>query len=193
MTEYLNELTTVVQSQIPGADLKLCLSTEWAAEKPNYRVKIREHMADVNTQHFSRLQWAQLYDLNQRPRGLNCFVSISHCHSIGGYSISTFPHGFDIEDLNRISDPIIIRTSTDEERSRTPHIKLLWSAKEAAFKALSEAANLNITDLICQDWQSTANPNIWSYGIRTGKSVTLNRNLGFVMSTPLLLMAAYFQ
>lgn len=193
MIEYLNRFQVVLKKQIQDPQFKIILNTDWAANKENFRVKIRQHLAEVDSTYFTRLQWAQLYDLNQRPTSDVGHISISHCLAIGGYTFSSFVHGFDIEEISRISDPIIMRTSSKEERSKAAHIKMLWVAKEAAFKSLSNDNQPTvITQLHCLDWQETKDPNIWSYQVKSDKPVNFKHNIGFVISTPLLLLAVYF-
>jgi hypothetical protein len=192
MTEYLERFQTIVQSQIQDPRFKITVNATWSSNEADSRVKIRHHMADVDTSYFNRFQWAQLYDLNQRPVSDMGFLSISHCHLLGGYSFSTFQHGFDVEEISRISDPIILRTSSEKERTSAPQIKMLWVAKEAAFKGMRESQPAVITDLNCIQWEPTADPSIYSFQISTAKPITFQRNKGFVMNTPFLLFAVYF-
>jgi len=192
MTEYLDRFQSIIRNQIQDAQFKITLSADWSSSKADSRTKIRHHMADVDTAYFSRLQWAQLYDLNQRPMSDVGFLSISHCHLLGGYTFSSLQHGFDIEEIGRISDPIILRTSSDKERAHAPHIKMLWVAKEAAFKGLGEFQPAVITDLNCFSWNQTDDPEIYSFQIESAKPINSKHNKGFVMSTPLLLFAVYF-
>lgn len=192
MTEYLQRFQTVVQKHLKNSNFNLTLSAEWSSTQENHRVKIRTHMAEINSSYFSRLQWAQLYDLNQRPTSDQGFLSIAHCPLIGGYSFSSYQHGFDIEDIRRISDPILLRTSSPEERSKAPHMKMLWVAKESAFKGLGPYQPQVITDLSCHEWQETNDPDIWSFQIKSARPVTFQHNQGFVMGTPMLLFSCYF-
>ena len=120
------------------------------------------------------------------------FISISHCHLIGGYSFSTFQNGFDVEEVSRISDPIILRTTSEKERAAVPHIKMLWVAKEAAFKGLGKSQPSVITDLSCINWTPTEDPEIYSFQIASAKPIEFQRNQGFIMSSPLLLFGVYF-
>lgn len=192
MTEYLDRFQTFVRSQIQDPHFKITLNPAWSSSQAESRIKIRHHMADVDTSYFNRLQWAQLYDLNQRPASDMGFLSISHCHLMGGYSFSTFQNGFDIEEANRISDPIILRTSSDKERASAPHIKMLWVAKESAYKGMGDSQPAVITDLNCINWQASEDPAIYSFQITTAKPIAFQRNQGFVMNTPFLLFSVYF-
>lgn len=193
MTEDIERFQTFIRKQIQDPQFKITLNSAWSSSQADFRVKIRHHMADVDTSYFNRLQWAQLYDLNQRPSSDLGFISISHCHLVGGYSFSTFQNGFDIEETNRISDPIILRTSSDKERSEAPYIKLLWVAKEAAYKGMGESQPAVITDLSCNNWQtSEEDADIYSFQIHTGRPIAFQHNKGFVMKTSFLLISVYF-
>ena len=171
----------------------ITLNPGWGSETENYRLKIREHLATVDSSLFTREQAIQLYDLNHRPQAKEGFVSISHCKSAGGFSYSKLRHGFDVEEIRRISDPVILRTSSDAERAKTPHLKFLWVAKEAAYKALSQSQDLLITDMVCTDWKQLSDFAVWTYKIRSPKVIQTQLNLGFVFSTPTLFLAIYFR
>ncbi len=193
MNDVLASSVKLIQNEIKDPQFKISLNTQWSSEAANYRIKIREHLSTVESSLFTREQAIQLYDLNQRPAAFQGFISISHCKNIGGFSYSTLAHGFDVEEIKRIADPIIIRTSSEQERLEAPHIKLLWVAKEAAYKALSETDGLLITDLVCTGWKSISDVGIWSYKITSQKTVRTQLNRGYVFSTPTLFLAVYFK
>lgn len=192
MLDYLSRFQSVVQNHIQDSHFKITLNSAWSSSQAESRIKIRHHMADVDTSYFNRLQWAQLYDLNQRPTSDQGFLSISHCHLLGGYSFSSFQHGFDIEEISRISDPIIIRTTSEKERSTTPYLKLLWVAKESAYKGMGENQPNVITELTCSNWESTGDKDIYSFQISSTKPANHKRNLGFVMNASSVLLSVYF-
>lgn len=181
-----------IRDQMGDENFDIKLNPEWNSQQKNYRENIRQHLATIDSSYFTRQQLAQLYDLQKRPEAAEGYISISHCQSIGGYSFSTFKHGFDTEELKRISDPILLRTSTDDERAKAPHIKFLWVAKEATYKALSESGNL-ITDLVCKNWVNTADLDIWSFQIQANKAIQSEHNIGYVFSSTDLLFSIYFK
>jgi phosphopantetheinyl transferase (holo-ACP synthase) len=197
MNSQIETFTSFIKEQLEDDDLHIFVKPEWSSENANHRIKIREHLAKVDSSYFTRQQLAELYDLNQRPRAAEGFVSISHCPRAGGYSFSKYKHGFDIEDIRRITDPIILRTSTEDEQKTVPHLKFLWVAKEAAFKALSDSVSqeqkLVVTDLICKNWLQTTALDIWSFQIKSEKNFSFEQNIGFVFSSPELLFAIYFK
>ena len=189
---FIDPFVEFIKDQIDDPTFAVKIKPEWGSEKPDYRMKIREFLANVDSSYFNREQLAQHYNLNQRPQAAEGFISISHCTQAGGYSFSQKACGFDLEDVMRISDPIIRRTSTDDERAKAPHLKFLWVAKEAAYKALSDDGLL-ITDLLCKNWLQTTGLDIWSYQMRSEKKINTEQNIGYVFSTPTLLLAIYFK
>ena len=193
--DSLDSFIEFIRDQIEDETFSLKINSDWGSDKTNYRVLIRHHLAEVDSSYFSRLQNAQLYDLNQRPQAIDGFISIAHCKNAGGFAYCRHPLGFDIEEVSRISDPILTRTSTETERLHAPHMKFLWVAKEAAFKALSDSAteSILITDLICKNWLQTTDLQIWSYQVHSEKKLNINQNIGYVFSTPTLLLAIYFK
>ncbi len=186
-----------IQKQIEDENFKIQLSADWASIHEKYRIKIREHLGDHESGLFSRQQWAELYNLHQRPQTKVGSISISHCQRIGGYAYSKFKMGFDVEEVAKISDAVITRTSSQEERARAPHLKFLWVAKEAAFKALhSETEDVNtliLTDLICKNWLQTSDLQIWSYQINSAKKINTTQNIGYVFSVEDLIMSVFFK
>ncbi len=193
MTDLFDTFIEVIRSEIKDPTFDIKLNPAWGSDHLNYRIQIREHLATVDSSYFSRQQQIQLYDLNLRPQPAQGFISISHCKNMGGFSYSRLPHGFDVEEIKRISETIITRTTTEQERSQAPHPKLLWVAKEAAYKALSDTQPLIITDLVCTAWNSVSELRVWSYKINSVKPVQKGLNTGFVFSTPLLFAAVFFQ
>ncbi len=187
-----------IQNKINDSDLCFVLSKDYGASQPKHRENIRKHLEEDFSSHFSREQLAVLPDLNQIPTASDGYFSISHNQQIGGFSYSKHQHGFDVETINRISNSIIQRTSSEPERASAPNTKFLWVAKESALKALSSRdRNLNskflITDLICYDWQSYTNTDICSFKIKSDKPLKQNLNLGFIFLSEDMLFSIYFK
>ncbi len=189
---FIDPFVEFIKEQMDDPNFAIKIKTDWGSSHPEYRLKIRTFLAEVDSSYFTREQQAQLYDLNHRPTAQSGYISISHCLQAGGYSYSKSPLGFDIEEVKRISVPIITRTSSEDERSKSPHLKFLWVAKEAAFKALGESS-LVITDISCKNWLQTTGLEIWSYQVRSDKDLRLDLNVGFVFSTPTLLLAVFLK
>lgn len=185
-----NKLLYLQQTVDPK--LRLFSREQWSAAYSDHRISIRLFLAERFSFHFTREQQALLYDLNWRPQSRDGFVSIAHCQALGGFSFSARAHGFDMEELHRISVPILNRTASEAELALCPRREFLWCAKEAGFKALSEQVTV-ITDLVCTDWQSHFENQIWSYRLISHKTLDLELNKGFIFLDQNILYALYFR
>ena len=187
-----------IQNKIKDTDLRFILSKNFSSSQIKHRENIRNHLEEEFSSHFSREQLATLPDLNQIPIASSGFFSISHNQQIGGFSYSNLEHGFDVEVINRISNPIIQRTSSEPERASAPNVKFLWVAKESALKALpnrdrNSVSKFLITDLVCYDWQSYSNTDVCSFKIKSDKPIEQNLNLGFIFLSEDMLFSIYFK
>ena len=183
-----------IQNQIKDPELKFDLSKNFKSTLTAYRENIRAHLSAHYSSYFSRQQLGELADLNIIPESSRGFFSISHCQSVGGFSYSNFPHGLDIEVLLRISNPVILRTTSNQERSLAPDSKFLWVAKEAAFKAYGRINNnFVITDFICEKWVSHSETGVHSFRITSEKTLASKINQGFLFSEEDVLVAIYFK
>ncbi len=198
-TEELLSKVSYIQNFI-DPELRLVLNPEWNSKNPEHRLTIRRCMEEKFTSHFSREQLAWLNDLNWLPEARNGYFSISHSTRMGGFSYSQFVHGFDIEEMRRISHEIIKRTSTAEEQKQALRLEFLWVAKEAGFKALSPGfsgqnrnSTLVITDLIIGSWQSHFENKVFSFSLTSEKKIASDLNKGFVFAEGEQLFAVYFK
>jgi 4'-phosphopantetheinyl transferase superfamily len=130
------------------------LSARYASEAPEYRAKLRAALHE-------RFQEARLLDLNQIPELPNGFVSISHCRSLGGYALSKYPVGFDIEEAARVQWTFLERMwHPDDEKG--PSAALHWCAKEAAFKSMGAQQPAVISQIGIHSWRPLAD-NVYSF------------------------------
>lgn len=174
--------------------LQVIVSDKWKSTEREYRALIRHHLGDHFAPHFTKEQWAQLYDLNSIPTSLKGHFSISHNQSIGGFSYSEMKHGFDVEVKKRISTAILKRTSNEIEYMNAPVPEFLWVAKESAFKALSTTGNtLLLPDLVCLDWQSHSENQVFSFRINSQKTLDFRHNRGFIFSENDILFSIFYQ
>lgn len=174
--------------------LQVVVSDQWNSTEREYRTLIRHHLGDHFAPHFTKQQWAQLYDLNSLPVSLKGNFSISHNQAIGGFSYSDMKHGFDVEVKKRISTAILKRTSNEIEYLNAPVPEFLWVAKESAFKALSvQNSTLLLPDLVCLDWQSHYENQIYSFRIKSQKTLEFHHNRGFIFSENDILFSIYYQ
>lgn len=171
-----------IQSSV-DKNFRLILDTKWNSANLNYRRDIRNCMATQFSSHFSREQLAKLNDLNWRPEASDGYISISHCRALGGFTFSKYKNGFDVEETSRISLDILKRTSSETELHACPRPEFLWVAKESGFKALSSTcSDLVITDLVCGEWQSQFENQIFSFRLTSEKTLDFGLNKGFIFS-----------
>lgn len=123
------------------------INPEWSSESQNYRQKIR------------------------KAASVSRFFSVSHCHSMGGFVGLTDLHpkslqiGFDLEEIARVSEGVAKRVSNPRDQDpgaeHTP--ALLWTAREAAFKALIGPEQPQVISQIrLGPWQNPQE-NIWTF------------------------------
>lgn len=182
--------------------LRLILDTRWSSKSPIYRQDIRSCLSTQFSAHFSREQLAQLHDLNWLPIASDGYISISHCQLLGGFVFSQFKNGFDVEETARISVDILKRTSSEAERDECSNAKVpiefLWVAKESGFKALSSApsstySDLLISDLVCTEWQSHFESQVFGFRLKSTKTLAFNLNKGFIFSDGPCLFSVFFK
>lgn len=192
-TENLLHKILFIQKSV-DSNLRLILDPSWNSKNAEYRKEIRECLATEFSAHFSREQLAMLNDLNWLPQASDGYFSISHCRTMGGFIFSKFKCGFDMEEMKRISQDILKRTSSAEELEAVPRTEFLWGAKESGFKALSEsAAHLVISDLHCTDWESHFENQVFSFRLKSQKALDFSLNKGFIFSEAGCLFAIYFR
>ena len=182
-----------IQSSV-DEKFRLILDTKWNSTETNHRSEIRNCMAKDFSAHFSRLQLAQLNDLTWRPEASDGSLSISHCQALGGFAYSKLRVGFDVEEISRISHKILKRTSGEAEIAECPVPEFLWVAKESGFKALSAGTgDLVISDLVCTDWQSHIENQVFSFRLKSEKTLDFGLNKGFIFSEGVCLFAVFLK
>jgi hypothetical protein len=106
--------------------LEVLIRPDWGSEQAGHRDQIHGEL---------KKKMAQAYPLSDS--------SISHCRNLGGFAFTKYEShqmvqlGLDIEEDSRVSEAVIKRVCKSEaEVIRAPSYVSLWTAKEAAFKAL---------------------------------------------------------
>lgn len=182
-----------IQSSV-DENFRLILDKKWGSANSDYRSAIRSCLARDFSNHFSRAQLAQLNDLNWLPQASDGSVSISHCEQFGGFAYSKFKAGFDVEVISRISARILKRTATEAEITACPVPEFLWVAKEAGFKALSDTdPTLVISDFVCFDWYSHIENQVFSFRLKSQKTLDFGLNRGFIFSEGVCLFAIFLK
>lgn len=169
-------------------DLRLFYRAEWGSSVFDHRRLIREAVRELTGEDHS--------DLEKLPVSAKYSISVSHSHTAGGFASVLQPLfiGFDIEETARIQAPVVARISSKEEIAAAPSAPALWSAKEAAFKALATLGNWQVLrDVSICDWMEAEFPSstaAWSF--RVLKSQTVHESgQGLVFSRDNLTFAVF--
>lgn len=177
-----------------GAEISLYVSETINSHQPNYRNLIRIAMAETLKKDYSESKNTQhLLDIEKLPIHKNYAMSISHCKSLSGFVIS--PHfqsvGLDIENLERISLPVINRIASRQEQDRIPDKRFLFPMKEAAWKAISKAKNLpTISHIEILNWQpDTTDSGYFFCGAASNKF----QGVGYCMKLKNHIVSLYYQ
>ena len=198
-TESLLEKIAFIRAET-DENFRMILNPQWASSFTDYRLRIRRALEEKMTEHFTREQLVLLNDLNWLPESFSGHFSISHCKAMGGFTFSNYRHGFDVEELSRISVNTILRTSSDYERSTCPRNEFLWVAKEAGVKALSGAHgyerpehDLVVTHLRTYEWNSHFENQVFSFRMKSEKALDFSLNKGFIFLEGDKLFCTYFK
>lgn len=182
-----------IQSSIDH-NFRLIVDTKWKSTENDHRLKIRNCIEENFTSKFSRQQLAWLNDLNKLPEASDGYFSITHCKALGGFTYSQYPHGFDVEETKRISIDIIKRTASVKEQEKALRLEYLWVAKEAGYKALAATrSDLLITDLLCTEWDSHFENQVFSFRLNSLKTLDFSLNKGFIFFEADNLFCTYFR
>ncbi len=212
-TASLLEKIHYIQGQV-DSEFRMILNKNWNSTLPEHRVQIRSAMEQHFTSYFSREQLAMLYDLNWLPRSSIGRFSVSHCKSMGGFTFSRFDHGFDVEQIKRISVDILKRTCEEKELNECPRAEFLWVVKEAGLKAHSffrdnmrslpvkpdrhgvlgdEFPDLVVTDFTATEWNSHFENKVFSFRLKCKKTLDFSQNKGFLFLEGDELFCTYFR
>ncbi len=148
-----------------NTNAELYLSNSINSNCDNFRLLIRKEIYKFLQK--QGLANESLQDLSISPPKLaDISLSISHCSlgSVFAYALNSQPLGVDLEDKSRLSDQIIVRISDDEERALSPIPNLLFSAKEALWKAIASSpwAVPTISQIKITQWESV-DEKTWQY------------------------------
>lgn len=99
---------------LSAPELQVFTQTHWGSQDPNHRESLREF-----AQNFS-----------------HAFTSRSHTQGAGVFVAHFSAVGVDIEVSDRVTAAVVARISSAGELTAAPSPASLWTAKEAAFKAL---------------------------------------------------------
>lgn len=186
------EFLSVIRKQVQLDLLELHLDSKFSSNQTHHRELIRDDILRNYQTQLSSDEISSIQDLDSFPKTKKIFFSISHNQELGGYSVASLKHGFDIELKSRISPPIIQRISTAKELSMAPDLKFIWCAKEAAYKALSTFIT-TVSDFEVVDWRSQNETGLWTYRISSKKTLVQTHNIGFLFQDSTQIYSIYFQ
>lgn len=144
------------------SDLHLVLKKEWGASVPENRRHIRAFIHD------NIHACEEIFNLSEIPSLPRGKISISHSKALGGvfWTGSDRDLGFDVELIARCRPEMMKRVSTAQEMTEAPSMAALWTAKEAAFKAIPRGAQpYSVSQIIIGGWEKTTRPDSWRWRI----------------------------
>jgi phosphopantetheinyl transferase (holo-ACP synthase) len=181
----LNEL---VQQLVTCAPLKskavmsLQLFPVSTLDSAGVRGSIRKHVVsgiNETVRTLSLEERESILDVRQRPQFSDFTYSISHTGTIAAFTVMQDAHagiGIDVESASRVTERVCHRVCASAlELASSPTPAMLWTAKEAAFKALSNFSTRNhesaampevISQIEIVNWQ-IASDNIWTFEFTT--------------------------
>jgi|GEM_PF-1534435 len=136
LAQARHKMEIEVQRFFKDSALKLELRSDWGSQNDSYRNKIRSYIYHEISMD------ADFMNLEITPNPADWAISISHCRDLGGIfwrprtTENSSSLGFDLELNLRCKAEVMGRVSTPEEMSEAPSMAALWTAKEAAFKAI---------------------------------------------------------
>ena len=134
------------------------------------RQKLSEHLRQIGE---TRLD-PSLLDLNKLPNQKGWSMSLSHCPQGSAFVALASPNrqvGLDVEALDRLSQPIIDRIAKPTEQNTCPVRLHLFSAKEAAWKALNQTFDVpTLAHFETLNW-TPIEENWWSFKVQFSDQV----------------------
>lgn len=143
MKNLIDPLVLSIQKNLQQSIFIECFELNENESKKDHSLAIRKHMDQFLKNNFQGSD-DSLLDMDNTPQGIyivpagiKLFGNISHTQTHAVYAIGESPLGIDLEERQRISLAPVKRVCTDLEVSLAHEDpKLLWSIKEATFKAI---------------------------------------------------------
>ncbi len=146
-----------------------------------YRQEIRQKLYDYCSKNIPEIktnEQEKLLDLDKVPNLPGVGISITHCPSVGGFTLSSSHKniGFDIEESKRIQKEPILRVCTENEVNSAPSIAHLWTAKEASLKSFFRVERPKVISQInIFDWKKKQdNTYLFKYSYCNSSGLTLS-------------------
>lgn len=141
--------------EIKDSNLKVFFTDKIHSLQNDHRTKLRKALSLEIKKENPQTDESSLLDLKTLPTTPGFNVNLSHCRKacLLGYCSDQYIIGLDIECVERINPKIIKRFTHEQERQICPEIKMLFPAKEAAWKALNHKANIpTISHIETTNW-----------------------------------------
>ncbi len=187
------EISTTLAS--PARGLKVYIQQNAQEDKQAQRHALRETLCQLLELSQTPIHRNELLDLLKIPQHPQLSLSLSHTSAYNAVAWCRLPAhmGIDIEALSRHKHAVLARVSTPLELSLVPREDLLWSCKEAVFKALYPLYKV-LSSVEIFDWQALGNET-WQFQARDLQSQTplngrgevrliLGHSLAFFLTTP---------
>jgi hypothetical protein len=136
---------------------RVYIAEEWGSHSPGFRARIREAIRDrlARERELSSEELRGLEDLSNPPGLSRGSLCISHCAALGGFAIGEGKGrvGLDVELASRVRREHAARVAAVGEVDPAPSPVHLWTAKEAAYKALCERSEpFYLNDVVIGNW-----------------------------------------
>ena len=112
--------------------------------------------------------------VGEKPKCPFISFSISHCDHLGAFLFAfnkNLSIGFDIEQRQRVTKKIVNRISLKKELQQSPSPSLLWTAKEAGLKCLSNKKNpMLLNECFISNWRKEPEKEIYFFKCHSTKT-----------------------
>jgi 4'-phosphopantetheinyl transferase EntD len=159
----------------------------------DYRLLLRKDILAELKKISPQLKEPDILSLEAPPQHPELSLSLSHTHygSIYGWTQKPTTMGLDTEFRLRIKKNVIDRVCTDTEIKKAPQFYLLWTAKEAAFKALSKTLNCQtVSEITVSNWEPHPIDSYYYYDVSFSDKKIQGR--GFTLIFGNYLLSSYF-
>lgn len=156
------------------SQLELYFYPEITSRQKDYRSQLRDRLANRLSQLNESPLHKSIQDLTQLPNHPGYQMSLSHSPLASGFALikeDKIRVGFDIESIDRITEPVIRRLSSKSETQQAIDWKHIFPAKEAAWKALNKPFQLpHLTAVNTKAWEAIE-PNWYKFQIEISEEL----------------------
>lgn len=160
-----------VSLPISQKDLSIFFIPEITSEQEDHRLSLRKLLLDEISKQ-TKVNIEQILNLEQLPKVRDFTISLSHSKAGSSFCFakSKNPIGIDIESIDRIGPKLIKRIASQEEITQCPQPKMLFGAKEAAWKALNKPLQIaTIPQVVTHQWKNISK-DWYQFNVQTSDS-----------------------